>query len=818
MEYEVPTDPATELIETEELHVHQLRGIVKEVAGAWSRTNTPPKKLDAVFRSIKDIYRAHRSLLKRLKNTSSIYGSSPGALAEILVRCQVEDLEGPYSKYCSTFCTGFDACEPVKSNPRLPGILSAFTVSNPPPAWALPRDSGMHTSWTLDTLFLLPRVRLRYYRRLYLQRFFTHRTPAESGNDCYFLVFEKIYKCISVLETREKLQVADVEDGTAVDSTGSLLFPPGVSSSTTPLKRFQDFEPNTSSRIGAPGCRDMELPLPQYPQFETEFILGECEMADPRDEERQHDCESSGADLGLLRSKRTGGDVEVAVAARQALPFSQYRSDSQSSIWEDSTVVDSHCDSGEGVMRGMIERLSKRFHGDEEWYARYLACRGTAAQWLLDLLQDLLDYDANCAPADRHRLFKALLRLSADSELYPRCFTLAELEHERLVAGGSFSDVYMGYLCGQCVAVKMMRVFDESDIEAVLKVRDHITPVTYSLICMRHVGFWSRSDHMATTLPSESSPILRPLQVPPEALSCVALDGERAYPGLLEEASVRNGQTALSGKSPDTCHCDNLTGALQTLDVALGLEHLHGMGVIHGDLKADNIFVTSSGRACIADFGLASITSSMSSIQFTHSSKASRGGTARYQAPELHRGGHNDRRSDIYGFACVVYEFLTGTAPFPELPSEIAVMFAVLEGRRPSRPPSCSGTPTLDGLWALLQDCWHADPDSRPTAVQVVQRLRGGDIGAVENSTQSVKDWDSTSTSKFRRRLFDHGALPTLVEFENVVSGTVRPSLAQKVPARSEPTFHQPVVVRSSRGPSTVGRHGLDFRFSTLKI
>jgi serine/threonine protein kinase len=70
--------------------------------------------------------------------------------------------------------------------------------------------------------------------------------------------------------------------------------------------------------------------------------------------------------------------------------------------------------------------------------------------------------------------------------------------------------------------------------------------------------------------------------------------------------------------------------ALQILDVALGLEHLHVMGIVHGDLRGvcgslsiflsgiswlqDNIFVTPSHRPCIADFGLSSIITSMSSI------------------------------------------------------------------------------------------------------------------------------------------------------------------------------------------------------------
>ncbi|KAJ6592819.1 kinase-like domain-containing protein, partial [Mycena capillaripes] len=89
------------------------------------------------------------------------------------------------------------------------------------------------------------------------------------------------------------------------------------------------------------------------------------------------------------------------------------------------------------------------------------------------------------------------------------------------------------------------------------------------------------------------------------------------------------------------------------LDVALGLEYLHDQNVVHGDLKAINILVTQSRRACIADFGLSSIANTMT-LRFTHSTAHVRGGTARYQAPEIIQGGSlNHFGSDVYAFACV---------------------------------------------------------------------------------------------------------------------------------------------------------------------
>ncbi|KAJ7841952.1 hypothetical protein B0H13DRAFT_1559765, partial [Mycena leptocephala] len=69
----------------------------------------------------------------------------------------------------------------------------------------------------------------------------------------------------------------------------------------------------------------------------------------------------------------------------------------------------------------------------------------------------------------------------------------------------------------------------------------------------------------------------------------------------------------------------------------------------------ENIFVTPLFRACIADFGLSSIITTISSRRLISSSQHAQGGTICYQAPELHRE-HNDLCSDIYAFTCVAQQ------------------------------------------------------------------------------------------------------------------------------------------------------------------
>ncbi|KAF8188796.1 kinase-like domain-containing protein [Mycena galopus ATCC 62051] len=377
-----------------------------------------------------------------------------------------------------------------------------------------------------------------------------------------------------------------------------------------------------------------------------------------------------------------------------AFPFSQYPGNRQLQLTHDQNIPH------------IMERLDKLLHDDKESYIKFLSHRGESAQWLLDLLQDLLDYEADLATINRRRIFKALLRLSGDSQLYPRCFPLVGLEHESLVAGGTFGDVYTGSLHGQTVAVKMMRVFEKSDIDALLKGFG------------REALIWRQMSH-------------------PNLLPFYGLYYFQKRLCLVSPW-MDNGHIRAFLKKERYCS-DCLLSLI--LDVALGLEHLHGKGVVHGDLKG-----------------------------LTNSSKRAQGGTTRYQAPELHRGGHNDHRTDIYGFACLVYELMAGNPPFPELYTDVAVAMAVIEGRRPSRPPSCSGTSSLDGLWNLVQNCWEENPQNRPTASQLVECLMGDEIQAME--IESTRDWDDTFTSKFRRLFLGQPPFPTVLEFERVVFGS----------------------------------------------
>ena len=96
-------------------------------------------------------------------------------------------------------------------------------------------------------------------------------------------------------------------------------------------------------------------------------------------------------------------------------------------------------------------------------------------------------------------------------------------------------------------------------------------------------------------------------------------------------------------------------------DVAEALEHAHESGLIHCDIKPENILM-SAGHAVLADFGVAR--AQHVEGRPWRAMVDSSGGTPAYVSPEQATGDHLDARSDIYSLACVLYEMLTGQAPF----------------------------------------------------------------------------------------------------------------------------------------------------------
>ncbi|KAF7339002.1 hypothetical protein MVEN_01976400 [Mycena venus] len=347
-------------------------------------------------------------------------------------------------------------------------------------------------------------------------------------------------------------------------------------------------------------------------------------------------------------------------------------------------------------------------------YQRLLDARDDEAQQLIDLFQDLLDYP----PLDslsRPIIWKVMRKLSKRSGRHPRCFAIPDFQlNGSPVTGGAFADIWKCHFQNETVCVKAIRVFEKSDMEALLKAfhkealiwRQHAHPNLLPFF-----GIYSLTDprpRLCLVSPwMENGDISKYLQGNPAGINRLTL----------------------------------------VLDVAIGLAHLHSQNFVHGDLKAMNVLVTRSGRAVIADFGQSSVVMN-SGITALSSTVQQSGGTLRWQAPELLKGSPNSVESDVYAFAGVCYEIFTGEIPFFEV-SERALLWHILSGNIPQKSPCIS-----DDIWAHMEECWDTDPEKRPVAKDIVTAFSDPPISAVP--TEAASDWEPSYTAKFRASLQDH--------------------------------------------------------------
>jgi len=165
-------------------------------------------------------------------------------------------------------------------------------------------------------------------------------------------------------------------------------------------------------------------------------------------------------------------------------------------------------------------------------------------------------------------------------------------------------------------------------------------------------------------------------------------------------------------------------------DVTKGLIYMHDQGMIHGDLKGANILIDGNGRARLTGFGLITTTSERSTV----TPPATGDGAIPWMSPELLHPkmfGLEECRpteeSDCYALGMVIYEVLSGQAPFASH-KDPEVIFKVLRGERPSRPEGDEGKLFTDGIWEVLGRCWKPQPCDRLSAKDILLGLEGNPL------------------------------------------------------------------------------------------
>ncbi|KAJ7978664.1 putative Protein kinase [Quillaja saponaria] len=244
------------------------------------------------------------------------------------------------------------------------------------------------------------------------------------------------------------------------------------------------------------------------------------------------------------------------------------------------------------------------------------------------------------------------------------------------IASGSYGDLYKGTYCSQEVAIKVLnpeRV--NSDLQKEFAQEVYIMRKVRHKNVVQFIG--------ACTKP------------PSLCIVTEYMSGGSVYDYLHKQKGVF--------KLPSLLRV--------AIDVSKGMNYLHQNNIIHRDLKAANLLMDENHIVKVADFGVARV-KSQTGIMTAET------GTYRWMAPEVIEHKPYDHKADVFSFAVVLWELLTGKLPYEYLTPLQAAVGVVQKGLRPTIPKH-----THPKVVELLERCWQQDPTLRPDFSEIREIL-----------------------------------------------------------------------------------------------
>jgi len=179
-------------------------------------------------------------------------------------------------------------------------------------------------------------------------------------------------------------------------------------------------------------------------------------------------------------------------------------------------------------------------------------------------------------------------------------------------------------------------------------------------------------------------------------------------------------------KSPDL---DEIAGI--GIQVAESLDYAHAQGIVHRDIKPQNIMIAPDGRVKITDFGIAHIEDPTAGQQ-TQAGEIL--GTPNYMSPEQVLGRKVDGRSDLFSLGVILYELSCGTRPFRG--ENIAAVFHAITSENPARPEEVN--PGIDREFSrIVMQCLQKTPDARfQSGSELADALRA--LGRKQETVQAA--------------------------------------------------------------------------------
>ncbi|KAF9643880.1 kinase-like protein [Thelephora ganbajun] len=315
------------------------------------------------------------------------------------------------------------------------------------------------------------------------------------------------------------------------------------------------------------------------------------------------------------------------------------------------------------------------------------------------------------------RCLRYLYRICGHHALLPNSLQIPLCYDPKTTAecGGGFADVWKGKHRDQDVAAKALKVYTSYTTEKFEKIR--------KTFC-REIMTWRTLRH--------------PNVLPLIGVTMTDTVTEKRFVMVSRWMNNRNINKFLESNT-------NVDRLQLLREITTGLIYMHDHGMIHGDLKGDNILIDGDGHALLADFSLITLIPDRS----TFLSSCIQSGTVPWMSPELLEPGsfglkeiRPTRESDCYALGMVVYEILSGRAPFGGR-SDFGTVFKVLNGERPARPQGEGAELFADVIWEVLERCWKRKPSDRASVEDVLQCL-GGTPSDVDAETDSGDQSDAT--------------------------------------------------------------------------
>ncbi|KAF9646885.1 kinase-like protein [Thelephora ganbajun] len=332
---------------------------------------------------------------------------------------------------------------------------------------------------------------------------------------------------------------------------------------------------------------------------------------------------------------------------------------------------------------------------------------------------DIVDQAAPAVLVKDTKFVAALGDISSDILLLPTSTGLLqglEKRGERPLASGP-TDVWEGTWSGKPVAFKAFRIFPPEDLQETKKILWKLAPT------------WKRLTH-ENVLPFHG------------------IDTSIFQLALVYEWGHNGNIMQYLRSHPDASRPKLL------LQVAKGLQYLHSLKIVHGNLKGANVLISESGKARVCDYDLSLI---VSNPIFTTAATPGVAGSSRWLAPEIidlpskasSESLVASKSADVFAFAMLAVEVFSGNVPFEDM-NESAVIH-VANGMRPVRPQAAKQLGLTAEMWKFIKKCWNADPNKRPTINEVVGTwggfVNGNGLSFWSSASRRITPWDNDRSS-----------------------------------------------------------------------